>query len=63
MSCLDNRETRSVSSAHGRHDIIMRRFHRMLEAAPDRALYLPKICDAINAPERHCVSAARNVLA
>jgi hypothetical protein len=33
----------SVASLYGRRDIIMRRFRRRLEAAPD----LPEICDAI----------------
>jgi AraC-like DNA-binding protein len=50
--CLGNCETHSLSSAHGRHDIIMHRFRRMLEAATDRPLYLPEICDAIKVPER-----------
>jgi AraC-like DNA-binding protein len=30
----------------------MRRFHAVLEANPDRALYLPELCAAIGATER-----------
>lgn len=52
IECLSNCGTQPVTSARGRHDIIMCRFRRMLEAAPDRALYVPEICDAINVPER-----------
>jgi AraC-like DNA-binding protein len=51
-ACLSDPTTRSVTSAHKRHDIIMRRFRRILEEAPDEALYVPEICDAINVPER-----------
>src|SRR3954447_5031468 len=30
----------------------MRRFRRLLEANPDRAIYVPEICAAIGVPER-----------
>jgi AraC-like DNA-binding protein len=50
--CLSHPVAQSVTSAHKRHDVIMRRFRRILEEAPDQALYVPEICDAINVPER-----------
>jgi len=50
--CLSDPVARSATSAHKRHDIIMRRFRRILEEAPDHALYVPEICDAIDVPER-----------
>lgn len=50
--CLSDPAALSVTSAHKRHDMIMRRFRRVLEEAPDEALYVPEICDAINVPER-----------
>jgi AraC-like DNA-binding protein len=50
--CLSDQETQSETWAHSSHDIVMRRFRRMLEAAPDRALYVPEICDAIKVSER-----------
>lgn len=51
-TCLSDPAAQSVTSAHKRHDIIMRRFRRILEETPDQALYVPEICDAINVPER-----------
>lgn len=34
------------------HGIVMRRFRRLLEENPDRALYIPEVCVAIGVPER-----------
>lgn len=34
------------------HATVMRRFHRELDANPDRAVYVPEICAAIGVPER-----------
>ena len=50
--CLSDPQVHSDTGAHSRHDIIMNRFRRSLEAEPDRAFYVPEICDAIKVPER-----------
>jgi AraC-like DNA-binding protein len=34
------------------HETIMRRFRRVLDENPDRALYIPEICAAIGVPDR-----------
>jgi AraC-like DNA-binding protein len=52
LSCLDTAEAESQKWAKQCHSIIMRRFRRVLEEHPDRALYVPEICTAIGVPER-----------
>jgi AraC-like DNA-binding protein len=52
LSCLDTGEAESQKWAQQCHSIIMRRFRRVLEEHPDRALYVPEICAAISVPER-----------
>jgi AraC-like DNA-binding protein len=50
--CLSDEKANSRTWTHMHHDTVMHRFRIMLEAAPDRALYIPEICDAIRVPER-----------
>jgi AraC-like DNA-binding protein len=50
--CLAGPDVQPESWAHSRHDIIMTRFRRILEAEPDRPFYVLEICDAIRVPER-----------
>ena len=52
IDCLSDRDARKPSWACRSRATVMRRFHRLLEAAPDRAFYLPEICAAITVPER-----------
>lgn len=55
--CLDDHTIQTASLANGCHDTIMRRFRRALEAEPNRALYVPELCNMIKVPERtlrHC---------
>lgn len=50
--CLSQADTDKSGWAQRSHGAIMRRFRRLLEQYPDRALYLPEICEAIKIPER-----------
>jgi len=52
VTCMGPSEPREESWAHRCHEIIMRRFHRVLDENPDRALYVPEICAAIGVPDR-----------
>jgi AraC-like DNA-binding protein len=50
--CLSSVERRAATASQRYHETVMRRFRRVLEADPDRALYMPEICAAIGVPER-----------
>jgi transcriptional regulator GlxA family with amidase domain len=52
FSCLRDRNVQKPSLVSCNHETIMQRFRKALETNPDRALYLPEICAAINVPER-----------
>lgn len=52
VKCMGEPEPGAETWAHRCHEIIMRRFRRMLDENPDRALYIPEICAAIGVPER-----------
>jgi AraC-like DNA-binding protein len=52
VDCLSQAETGQSSWAQRCHGTIMRRFRSLLEQYPDRALYVPEICEAIRVPER-----------
>ena len=52
IACLSNRDARKSSWARQCHATVMRRFHRLMEEMPHRALYLPEVCAAIGVPER-----------
>ena len=51
--CLtDADDEEEDNAARGRHALIMRRFRRILVEQPDRALYIPELCEAIEVSER-----------
>ena len=52
VECLREPDVREPTWSRQHHATIMRRFHRVLEASPDRPLYLLEICAAIGVPER-----------
>jgi len=52
IGCLAEGEVGEDSVAQRRHELIMRRFRRMLEENPDEPLYLPGICKAIGVSDR-----------
>jgi len=52
VSCLSGGETAESSGAHHRHTVIMRRLEEVLEANPDRTLYVAELCGAAGASGR-----------
>jgi AraC-like DNA-binding protein len=52
ISCMSGGEAAEISSAHHRHAAIMRRLEELLEANPDRTLYLDELCAAAGASDR-----------
>ena len=52
VACESDGEAREERWAQRCHETVMRRFRRVLDENPDRALYLPELCAAINVPER-----------
>jgi AraC-like DNA-binding protein len=52
VDCLGEAEDRSDKWVQQCHSVVMRRFRRLLEDNPDRALYVPEICAAIAVPDR-----------
>ena len=52
IGCLGEGEAREERMAQRQHELIMRRFRRVLEENPDDALFLPEICGAINVSDR-----------
>jgi AraC-like DNA-binding protein len=52
VGCLCNNEAREDSVAQRQHELIMRRFRRVVEESPDRPLYIPELCKAIGVSER-----------
>jgi AraC-like DNA-binding protein len=51
VNCLSSADTIEERSAQRRHELIMRRFHELVEKQLDRALYVPEICRAIGVSE------------
>ena len=47
LGCLNAAGAREDTAARRRHLAIIRRFHSVMEAQADRAIYLPEICKAI----------------
>ena len=43
VSCLTAPETHQTSTARGRHLVLMRKFHAILEANPEEPVYLPEL--------------------
>jgi AraC-like DNA-binding protein len=52
VGCLGNNEAREDSVAQRQHELIMRRFRRVVEENPDQPLYIPELCRAIGVSER-----------
>lgn len=52
VACLSQSDTDPSSWAQRCHGMVMQRFRSLLEQYPDRALYVPEICEAIRVPER-----------
>jgi AraC-like DNA-binding protein len=52
VDCLGTGDVEEDRAARRRHDAIMRRFHPMLEANPQRALYLSDLCAEVGVAER-----------
>ncbi len=52
VACLGNNDVRDDSVAQRQHELIMRRFRRMVEEKPDQPLYIPELCRAIGVSER-----------
>jgi AraC-like DNA-binding protein len=52
VSCLTAADTGEERAALRRHELIMRRFHTMIEEHPEEPLYIPEICKAIGIAER-----------
>ncbi len=52
VGCISQSDVHQAGLAHQNHETVMRRFHDLLEASPDRPFYIPEICAAIRVPER-----------
>jgi AraC-like DNA-binding protein len=52
VGCLGQGEVREDSVAQRQHELIMRRFRRVVEESPDQPLYIPEICAAIRVAGR-----------
>jgi AraC-like DNA-binding protein len=52
VSCISGGESAETSSAHYRHGAVVRRLEELLEANPDRTLYVAEICAATSASDR-----------
>jgi len=52
ISCLVDGEVREDRVAQRHHEIVMRRFHRVVEENPEQPLYIPEICKAIRVSSR-----------
>jgi AraC-like DNA-binding protein len=52
VGCLGNGEVGEDSVARRQHELIMRRFRRVVEEHLDQPLYLPEICAAIGVSDR-----------
>jgi AraC-like DNA-binding protein len=52
IACLGDSDAGDEKWAQQTHDMIMRRFRRVLEEQPNRPFYLPELCAAIGVPER-----------
>jgi len=52
LGCLAQSQTREDRVARQQHELIMRRFRRVVEEHQDQPLYIPEVCRAIRVPER-----------
>jgi hypothetical protein len=60
VRCLGNHEAREDSVAQRQHELVMRRFRRMVEENPDQPLYIPELCKAIACRNGPCECVARS---
>jgi AraC-like DNA-binding protein len=52
IDCFREPDAKEPTWARQCHATVLRRFRRLLESSPNRALYMPEICAAIGVPER-----------
>ena len=52
IGCLGKGKVGEDSMAQWQHELIMRRFRRVVEENPDQSLFLPEICKAIGVSDR-----------
>jgi transcriptional regulator GlxA family with amidase domain len=52
VACLCAEEVGGERLAQRHHELIMRRFRRLVEESPDQPLYIPEVCAAIGVPDR-----------
>ena len=52
VACLDRGAADEDRVAQRHHSLVMRRFHRILEATPDQSLYMTEVCKMIGVAER-----------
>jgi AraC-like DNA-binding protein len=52
VRCLTDNVSSAATAGNRRHDLIVAQFEDFLEANPNKPLYLPEICAAINVAER-----------
>jgi AraC-like DNA-binding protein len=52
VACLSTTDAAADSSAHRRHETIMRRFRTAIAGRPDEAVYIADLCSMVGAPER-----------
>ena len=52
VTCHFGHERVDGRNASWRHQIVMRRFRRILEENPDRPLYIPEVCKEVGVPDR-----------
>ena len=52
VGCIGKSQVREDSAAQRQHELIMRRFRRLLEENPAQPLYIPEICKSIRVSER-----------
>lgn len=52
VGCLGDCEAHDTSLAHAQHEIVMRRFRRLVEESDDQPLYITEVCKAIRVSAR-----------
>ncbi len=52
IACFSNDALTEDRAAKRRHELIMRRFHTVLDEHPEEAIYIPDLCAAVGVPQR-----------
>ena len=60
VNCLGAANGHENRAAGRRHELIMRRFHQVVEEAAGMPLYIPEVCAAIRVLTAHYCCAARS---